>query len=162
MFLRGRLQRSLVTLLVLLIVTPQVLLRPCCCAQERIAVATTAGQTVAGQTAAKRSLPPCCLKRQQAAQTAAASGARSKPVDTRPGVHDSGRCGCRVANQVARSNRTVFNALLLRHVVVWMSQQINHVEAGQLTPSTVLTAAADSLFPEWGSESCVRLCRWVV
>jgi hypothetical protein len=156
MFLRGRLQRSLITLLVLLIVTPQVLLRPCCCAEERIATATTAGQP-----AEERTLPPCCLKRLQAAQAAAAD-AQSKPTDTRPGVHDSGRCGCRVANQVARSNRTVFNSLLLRHVVAWMSQQINHVEAGTLTPSTVLTTTADSLFPEWGSESCVRLCRWVV
>lgn len=156
MFLRGRLQRSLITLLVLLIVTPQVLLRPCCCAQERIAAATTAGQS-----AEENALPPCCLKRLQAAQ-AAAAGAQSKPADTQPRVHDSGRCGCRVANQVARSNRTVFNGLLLRHLVVWMSQQINHVEAGQLTSSQVLTTAADLLFPERGSESCARLCRWVI
>lgn len=113
----------------------------------------------AKQPAENHALPPCCLKRLQAAQKAAVSP--TPATESRPGIHDSGRCGCRVANQVARTNRTTFNGIVLRHFVVWMSQHIENIAAGELTPSQVLTAAY-SAFPDSGPESCARLCRWVV
>ena len=158
MFRRGRLQRSLITLLALLIVTPQVLLRPCCCASERPAAVQAAEQPE--QT---RALPPCCLKRLQASQKSAATKAAATHLaDSRAGIHDSGRCGCRVSNQAARTNRTVFNATLARHSVVWTAESIDLFAVGQLTQSQVLTTAAHSAFPDWGLESCARLCRWIV
>ena len=157
MFRRGRLQRSLITLLALLIVTPQVLLRPCCCAQERPAAAPSTQHPE--QTPA---LPPCCLKRLQASQKSAATKVVTQVADSRAGIHDSGRCGCRVSNQAARTNRTVFNETLARHSVVWTAQPVDAFAVGQLTQSQVLTTAAHSAFPDWGPESCARLCRWIV
>ena len=160
MFRRGRLQRSLITLLALLMVTPQVLLRPCCCAQKHVAV-SAAGEQLAGNQA----LPPCCLKRLTARKSAVASAVASSPArreHSLPGIHDSGRCDCRVANQLALINRTVFKPILAHYLEVWTAPRIDNVGGGQPTLSPVLTTAAHSAYADWGSESCARLCRWVV
>jgi hypothetical protein len=153
MFRRGRLQRSLITLLALLIVTPQVLLRPCCCAQERSATLHASAETPA--------LPACCQKRLQAAQQAAAANSSVQLPDTRPGVHDSSQCKCRVGSQLARSSRAVFNSALLRHLVVWLAPQTDDASS-HVVQAQVLTHSADSAFPDWGPDSCARLCRWLV
>lgn len=159
MFRSGRLRQSLCTLLALLIVTPQVLLRPCCCAQERSAADRTVA-LASEQAAETAALPPCCLKRLQAAQQAASVKSDAPTAVQLPGIHDSGRCGCRVSNQMARTNRVDFHGILLRHILVWMQ----HVEADavRMTQPQVLTTSAHAAFPDGDAQSCTRLCRWLV
>jgi hypothetical protein len=154
MFQSGRLQQSLCTLLALLIVTPQVLLRPCCCARERSSQEVTLASSE--QSVEASALPPCCQKRLRAAQQTASARA----AEQLPGIHDSSRCACRISNQMARTNRVDFNGLLLRHIVVWMQ----HIKADAVRTAQpqVLTSSAHSAFPDWGAESCTRLCRWLV
>lgn len=156
MFRRGLLQQSLIALLALLIVTPHVLLRPCCCALGNAAVTQSAEQP-----ADTHALPPCCLKRLQAAQQAQAiARSRDDAADHLPGIHDSGRCGCRVSNQMARTNRVDFNGILLRHIIVWL--QHFESDAVRITEPQILMSAVHTAFPDWGPESCARLCRWLV
>ena len=156
MFRRDSLQRSLITLLAFLIVTPQVLLRPCCCAQERIAAAS---ESLA--TAKASALPPCCQQRELAKRNAATAQVVAGSTDSRPGVHDAGKCGCRAVMQVARTNRVILNLDLLRQVVLEVLAPQGDI-GGPISRPQVAFAVAHVMEPDSGPEHCARLCRWLV
>lgn len=156
MFRRSRLQRSLITLLALLIVTPQVLLRPCCCVQERMATAEAARQT-----ATVADLPPCCRQRMEASRKITSVPDAIETHPALPGVHDAGKCRCRVVMQVARTNRVILNLELLRPVALEVLAPLS--DAGSpVSPPLVTLTSADSVAPDSGLAHCARLCRWLV
>lgn len=153
---RGSLQRGLITVLALLMVTPPALLRPCCCARPQSETAQ-----VSQMAAQPTSLPPCCRKRLEAAQKAATQVAYgNRPVSQLPGVHDTGRCGCRIKTEVARTGRAIFRALSESPFETWTAPL--DVSGRQPVLTSVLLTAAYSQPPDWGAFQSARLCRWVV
>lgn len=151
---RGTLQRSLIALLALLMVTPQVLLRPCCCVRG----STESGASAESTAPVASSLPPCCLKRLQAAQQAAVAERDSS--SRHPGVHDTGRCGCRNGAVVARLNRSVFKSVIDNQVTERTSFQNDHADVGLMFTSSI--SRGHSPPPDIGLGHCIRLCRWLV
>lgn len=157
MIRRGRLQRTLITVLALLMVTPQVLLRPCCCAGQRTeaAINSKADSELA-------SLPPCCQKRLQAAQKAAVPKSYGNDTNSsRTGIHDSGRCGCRIKIEVARTSRAIFKALAERQFETGTSVSVVSSDRQSVLDRVLLTTAYFAP-PDWGAEQSERLCRWLV
>jgi hypothetical protein len=141
-------------MLVLLMVTPQVLLRPCCCTRQRAdAVASADGHENFA------ALPPCCQKRLEAAQKAKSLANAS--TAQLPGLHDSGRCACRIHTDVARTNRTHFKVEALRHLDAGIVAQVADSER-QAMPYTEALASGYASPPDWGAVDPARLCRWVV
>ena len=151
-------RRGLVTLLVLLLATPQMLLRPCCCTQAQ----ANSGRVAAAEAVANpRHLPPCCLKRLQAAQKLASAGSIRTDSDSRPGMTESGRCGCKSGAQIARTGRVIVNESLLRLLATGFPHPMDRADHQPvLTPS--LKTAARTAWPDSGLEHCARLCRWLV
>lgn len=158
MLRHGGFRRGLVTLLMLLLATPQMLLRPCCCSQAP----ASSGRVAAAEAVANpQNLPPCCLKRLQAARELAIAGSIHADSDSRPGMSESGRCGCKGGSLIARTGRVVVNESLLRLLATGFRQT---VETAGLQPVVIpsLTTAVDSAWPDSGLEHCARLCRWLV
>lgn len=154
---RGRLQRSLITVLALLMVTPQVLLRPCCCAGQRT---EAAADSKADNNLA--SLPPCCQKRLQSARkTSAPKPYGNAANSSRSGLHDSGRCVCRIKTEVARTSRAIFKALAERQIEIGTSASVVSSDRQTILDRVLLTTAYFSP-PDWGAEQSERLCRWLV
>lgn len=157
MIRRGRLQRTLITVLALLMVTPQVLLRPCCCAGQRTEAAVNA------ETDSKlAALPPCCQKRMQAAQKAAVPKSYGNDANSsRSGIHDSSRCGCRIKTEIARTSRAIFKALAERQFETLPSASVVSSDRQSVLDRVLLTTAYFAP-PDWGAEHSARLCRWLV